>query len=367
MARNLMDPASWWRAGRPGLVGNSVFRAAAKRMERLSAWPGYSPAIALWIRYERLATATLDYDARLLARLAGRGPTEAERRKDRERQGRRNVWQGQRPPGWRGPRREPVAFWHEGGTGPVVLLLNGWTASGLVWPGDWLARLERRYRVVRVDNRGTGWSRTAPAPFTIGDMAEDAAEVLRGIGAGPATVLGLSMGGMIAQELALRHPELVGQLVLVGTRPPARSYIPPAAPVLDRELDHLLGSAPARQTSLEAFYRSIWEPQCAPGFADCRPELFDELVAQIVTQPTPWAAVINQLRAIAAWSGSSRLATIKAPTVVVHGALDELMPVGNGMRLAQLIPAARYIELPAVGHLVPIEAPDVLAEVIEGH
>jgi len=211
----------------------------------------------------------------------------------------------------------------------VVLLLNGWTASGLVWPGDWLARLERRYRVVRVDNRGTGWSRTAPAPFTIGDMAEDAAEVLRGIGAGPATVLGLSMGGMIAQELALRHPELVGQLVLVGTRPPARSYIPAAAPVLDRELDHLLGSAPARQTSLEAFYRSIWEPQCAPGFADCRPELFDELVAQIVTRPTPRAAVINQLRAIAAWSGSSRLATIKAPTVVVHGALDELMPVGT--------------------------------------
>jgi len=137
--------------------------------------------------------------------------------------------------------------------------------------------------------------------------------------------------------------------------------------VLDRELDHLLGSAPARQTSLEAFYRSIWEPQCAPGFADCRPELFDELVAQIVARPTPRAAVINQLRAIAAWSGSSRLATIKAPTVVVHGALDELMPVGNGMRLARLIPASRYIELPAVGHLVPIEAPDVLAEVIEGH
>src|SRR5262249_61030240 len=117
---------------------------------------------------------------------------------------------------------------------------------------------------------------------------------------------------------------------------------------------------------LDAFYRRLWEPQCAPGFADCHPELFDELVAQIVTRPTPRAAVIHQLRAIAAWSGSSRLARIKAPTVVVHGALDELIPVGNGIHLARHIPGARYIELSTVGHLVPLEAPDVLAEVIEG-
>ena len=347
-------------------VGGGVVRKAAKWMERISGWPGYSPAMELWLRYERVTMAILDYEARLLTRLAGRGPTKAERREDRERQARRSVWQGPHPPGWPDPRREPVAFWHEGGIGPVVLLLNGWTASGLVWPGEWLARLERRYRVIRVDNRGTGWSRTAPAPFTIGDMAEDAAEVLRGIGAGPATVLGLSMGGMIAQELAVRHPELVEQLVLVGTRPPAPNHIRAAAPVLDRELDHLLGSVPRSGAPLDAFFRSLWEPQCAPGFADRHPDLFDELVAQIVTRPTPRAAAIHQLRAIAAWSGGGRLARIKAPTVVVHGALDELIPVGNGMQLARHIPGARYIELPTVGHLVPIEAPDVLAEVIEG-
>src|SRR5262249_32166469 len=173
-------------------------------------------------------------------------------------------------------------------------------------------------------------------------------------------------GGMIAQELALRHPDLVERLVLVGTRPPAPSHIPAAAPVRDRELDHLLGPRPRRGTPLDAYFRSLWEPQCAPGFADRHPALFDELVAQIAARPTPRAGVIHQLRAIAAWSGSSRLARIKAPTVVVHGALDELIPVGNGMRLAWHIPGARYIELAAVGHLVPIEAPDVLAEVIEG-
>jgi pimeloyl-ACP methyl ester carboxylesterase len=165
----------------------------------------------------------------------------------------------------------------------------------------------------------------------------------------------------------MRHPEVVARLVLVGTRPPAPSHVRPAAPVVDRELDHLLGAPPDRHANLEAFIRSVWEPQCAPGFADCHPELFDELVAQVLERPSPRAAVIHQLRAIAAWSGSGRLATIKAPTVVVHGAADELMPVGNGARLARLIPDVRYIELAGVGHLVPIEAPDVLAKIIEGH
>jgi pimeloyl-ACP methyl ester carboxylesterase len=362
-----MDPTSRWRDDRPDLlIVNGVLHEAVKRMQRLSAWPGYSPAMELLIRYERATTATFDHQAGLLGRLTGSGPTKTQRRKNRERQARRAMWKGPRPPQWCEPLREPVAFWHEGGAGPVVLLLNGWTASGLAWPGEWLARLERRHRVVRVDNRGTGWSRMAPAPFTIADMADDAAEVLRGIGAGPAIVLGLSMGGMIAQELAVRHPQLVEQLVLVGTRPPAPSHIPPAAPVLDRELGHLLGSAPSPGTPLEVFVRSLWEPQCGPGFADTHAALFDELVAQIVTRPTPRSAVIHQLRAIAAWSGSGRLARIKAPTVVVHGALDRLMPVGNGILLARHIPGAHYVELADVGHLVPIEAPDALAEVIEG-
>ncbi|MCZ7528468.1 MAG: alpha/beta hydrolase [Acidimicrobiia bacterium] len=119
----------------------------------------------------------------------------------------------------------PRVHWHEGGAGPVLLLLNGWAASGLLWPSDWLRRLERRFHVVRVDNRGTGWSRGADAPFTIADMAEDAADVLRALGADRATVLGLSMGGMIAQELGLRHPGRVDRLVVVASRPPAPEHV----------------------------------------------------------------------------------------------------------------------------------------------
>ena len=78
----------------------------------------------------------------------------------------------------------------------------------------------------------------------------------------------------------------------------------------------------------------------------------------IARRPTPRFAVLDQARAIAAWHGAHRLRRLTAPTTVVHGAEDPLIPVRNGMRIAQLIPGARYVELPGVGHLVPYEAPD---------
>jgi 3-oxoadipate enol-lactonase len=343
----------------PGL--NVLVREAGRHMDRFSRIPGWSVALEGLIRTEALGTTVLEHQTRLLAHLVGR-TTEMERRQRRERDSRRERRGG--PPTGTPGTREPVAFWHEGGQGPVLLLINGWSASGLVWPAEWVARLERRFRVVRIDNRGTGWSRTAPAPFTIGDLAEDAAEVLRAIGAGPATVVGLSMGGMIAQDLALRHPDLVGRLILAATRPPAPDHIPAPPPVLERELGHLLAT-PRRGEPLDGYFRALWEPQCGPGFAARHPERLDELIGQVIERPAPRAAVINQLRAIAAWTAAGRPAAITAPTVVVHGELDELMPVGNGMRLARLVPAARYVELPGVGHLVPLEAPDLLADVIE--
>ena len=128
---------------------------------------------------------------------------------------------------WHGPDRVGV---HER---PLVVLVNGWTASGLLWPAGFVEQLEGSFDVVRVDNRGSGYSRTAPAPFTMAQLADDLRDVLRAIGARSATIVGLSMGGMIAQELAIRHPELVDRLVLCGTRPPPPAGFAPPRSVLD--------------------------------------------------------------------------------------------------------------------------------------
>src|SRR5687768_1937706 len=92
--------------------------------------------------------------------------------------------------------RTPVVNWVARGQGEAVLVINGWSASGLAWPKSWRAELEQRYRVIRFDNRGSGWSRGAPQPFTVGDLADDARDVFAAAGVTQARVLGLSMGGM---------------------------------------------------------------------------------------------------------------------------------------------------------------------------
>lgn len=258
-----------------------------------------------------------------------------------------------------GSSGRPPVHWHEGGVehAPTLLLVNGWTASGLVWPRAWLDRLEQHYRVIRVDNRGSGWSRSAPAPYTIADLADDAAAVLRLRRAAPATVLGLSMGGMVAQEVAYRHPRLVARLLLVGTRPASPQHLP----MSPDELHAALRRRDEGQ-SWPTFIAGLWARQCAPGFALRHPETMEEIVAQTLARPTPRAGVLGQARAVAAWSPRGLLAGIRAPTLVVHGALDPMMPVGNGVRLARGIAGAKYVQLPGVGHLVPHEAPEALLE-----
>jgi pimeloyl-ACP methyl ester carboxylesterase len=328
-------------------------------VSRKAMWAG---TINKLIDAEAQMARAREMQLRLASHMVGRRTT-AEKREQRElaaREERIAVSPHPERAGRSGRRvRTPRVFWHEGGQGDVVLLLNGWMTSGLVWPSGWLRRLEERFHVVRIDNRGTGFSRTAPAPYTMADLAEDAAQVLQAVGADRATVLGLSMGGMVAQELAFRHPEMVERLVLVASRPPSPAHLP-----IDGAMMLPLMARPDPNTTPEEHWRGIWGRFCAPGFADREPALLDELMVQFASRMTPRAAVSSQMRAIAGWYGADRLASISAPTVIVHGELDEISPVGNSMRLARLIPAARYVELPGVGHVVPLEAPDELERIL---
>jgi pimeloyl-ACP methyl ester carboxylesterase len=307
------------------------------------------------ILVEAFARRRAEHVQRVAGIMTGR-PDPAEQRRRRELDLRREL-----APGRHRARRSPVVHWHGPdrvrGDRPVVVLLNGWTASGLVWPRALVEALSRDHDVLRIDNRGTGWSRTAPAPFTLADLADDVAAVLDATGASRATVAGLSMGGMIAQELALRHPARVERLALLGTRPPAPAAITPAPSVLDGVL-----AAPSPGSSLRQFVAHAWSGIAGAEFAEAG--AFDELVDAVLERPTPRAGVLAQARAIGSWYGAARLRDLDVPTVVVHGSDDRLVPVGNGMRLAQLVPGARYVELPGVGHLVPFEAPDAVAGVL---
>lgn len=267
----------------------------------------------------------------------------------------------------RSPHR-PAVTWHESGHGPPLLLLNGFTGSGLTWPRAWVGALAERFRVIRINNRGTGWSREAPVPFTIADMADDAYDVLRTSGAGPAVVLGLSMGGMIAQELALRHSEYVKQLVLVATIPPAPAFVvaPHGIALSSTMFVHSVdGRRDATQPDEQALaqYAGMWRAFASHTF---EPEhgVLDEMSRQTLSRATPRRSAFMQARAINAWRGPARLAGIAAPTTVVHGANDRVVPVANAERIASLVPGADLRRLPSVGHLVPWEAGDELRRII---
>jgi pimeloyl-ACP methyl ester carboxylesterase len=259
----------------------------------------------------------------------------------------------------------PEVYWRASGRGPTLVLLNGWSASGLAWPRAWVRDLEADFRVVRIDNRGSGYSRIASTPFTMADLADDVAAVLDAEELKSAVVAGMSMGGMIAQEFALRHADRLVGLVLIATRPPAPAYAAPKASLM---LLDLLGP-PRRRERLDTYFTRLWTSATGEGFAASHPELIAELVAQIVERPTPRSMLVHQLRAVNGWGHAARLATLRARTVVVHGDQDPLINVINGRRLAGLIPEARLVELVGVGHLPPLEAPakllDELSQFIE--
>lgn len=262
------------------------------------------------------------------------------------------------------PDSGPAAHWHEGGRGPALLLLNGFAASGLLWPTTFIEQLERSYHVIRIDNRGTGWSRHASGPFTIATMAADAHDALRACGHDRATVVGISMGGVIAQELAIRHPECVDRLVLMATIPPPPAHVPPTdlAALMrlvfgpfndDREFD------PAYRMKVADALLAV----ASPHF-EADDDLRHEIGSQVLRRVTTVKGALLQSRAIVAWHGPERLANVRAHTTVLSGQDDPIIPVANGRHIAALIPAATHVELPRTGHLVPWESGAAVLETL---
>lgn len=251
--------------------------------------------------------------------------------------------------------------WREGGHGPALVLLNGWSASGIAWPREWLRTLRERYRVIRIDNRGSGWSRYAATPFTMADLATDVRHVLDEVGVERATVFGVSMGGMIAQEFAMRFPERVDGLVLAATAPPMPAYRRRTSGGVAWALMRPVG----RNETLEEYFRTLWSMAGGERFVQDSSHILEELVQQIVQRPTPRNMLMHQLRAVMGWGHADRLRTITGPAVVVHGAQDTFIHPSAGRRLAELIPYARYVELDGVGHLVAHEAPAATVELID--
>ena len=246
---------------------------------------------------------------------------------------------------------------YERGTGEPLFLINGLGASAHDW-GPIVERLADAYRLIAFDNRGAGRSEAPDVPTSLEEMADDAASVLGTYGLEPAHVAGYSMGGMIAQILAAERPELIRRLVLMATHPGARSAVrslPRARAVM---------SLPDDQTR-EDVVRMQYEAFVSPDFLRHRADEFEEMLAVRMSHLAPLYAWRRQLQAVKESERADRVEGIRAPTLILHGEDDPLIPFGNGEMLHQLIPDSRLVPIPGCGHMLNWEKPDEVAEALD--
>jgi pimeloyl-ACP methyl ester carboxylesterase len=232
-------------------------------------------------------------------------------------------------------------YWEEHGAGDPLLLIMGLGAT-LEWWNRLVPILSSRYRTIVYDNRGVGRSDVPAGPYPIPQMAEDAVAVMDAAGIASAHVFGASMGGMIAQELALNHPDRVRSLIL-GCTACGGSHVVPAA----KEVAIALG---ARSTMTRE--QAMWA--MAPYIFDAgtpRERIAEDIAVRL------GATVSNdgyfaQLAGIRAWSGThERLAGLKMPVLVIHGETDQLVPAENGRIVAAAIPGSRLEMIPRASHI----------------
>jgi 3-oxoadipate enol-lactonase len=246
------------------------------------------------------------------------------------------------------------------GSGEPLLLIQGMTGTHMSWGRPFLSRLEQHFDCISYDHRGIGYSSRTHEPFTIAELAGDAAGLLEALGIERAHVLGISMGGMVAQNLALAYPELLRSLTLGCTYcgGPGSQLM---APDDFQRLVEALASG-----NQERVFRATWELNLSPGFRadESRYAAFEEMAESV---PVPQETVQLQMQALVAHDTNARLPGLELPALVVHGTVDRVLPFVNGAQIAALMPNAQLERLEDVGHMFWWEQPERSAELIREH
>lgn len=233
------------------------------------------------------------------------------------------------------------------GDGPPLLMIPGWQESSRDW-GWLLPLLARRFTCITVDQRGTGFSGRPWRPWSADRMADDAVTVLDALGLDRAHVLGYSLGGITAQEVAHRHPGRVDRLVLVETSPGVIS-VPPNPWMLVVKVRELLGKV--------SFLRRI-------GVGSAPVPLPPQPVKEGPRPPAPQS--LHQLAASLTYAGVFELRNVRAPSLIVHGTADLLIPPVNARLTRRLIRGSRLELIEGVGHDSIYRRPREIAALVSG-
>jgi pimeloyl-ACP methyl ester carboxylesterase len=248
-------------------------------------------------------------------------------------------------------------YFERTGTGAPVLLVMGLGMNATGW---WrtVPVLAERLEVLAFDNRGVGRSDRPEGPYTAAEMADDCVAVLDAAGIERAHVYGISLGGMIAQEVVLRHPDRVDRLVLGATTPGGERSVPADESTL------AFFARRAQMSAEDAVWASV-PYNYGPRTRGERAGAIGEDIVQRLRfpiEPEPYRA---QLEAALGHDAGERLGQISAPTLVVHGERDRMVPAVNAHTLAEAIPGARLDLWPEAGHLYPTDEPEADRRVLE--
>jgi 3-oxoadipate enol-lactonase len=231
------------------------------------------------------------------------------------------------------------------GEGEPLLLIMGFGMPGAAWLPS--LPLFKGFKSIYFDNRGTGLSDKPDGPYTVPDMADDASNLLKALDIPRAKVFGVSMGGMIAQELTLRHPEQVVRVVL-GCTMPGGPNTKMAAPEIVEKL--MTGSKLMASDPDKAF--DVIMPVLMPqDFIDAHPEIKSMMIAGAkMMPPTPPATSDRAMAGVSTFNAYDRLPQIKCPVMIVHGEADVLVPPENAHLIKSKIPQAELYMIPGAGH-----------------
>lgn len=246
------------------------------------------------------------------------------------------------------------------GEGEPLLLIMGMSGSHLHWGEPFLNALDQHLSTTSFDHRGIGSSTRLSGAISIVDMAEDAVALLDVLGLESAHIMGISMGGMIAQEVALRHPSRVRTLTLGCTYAGGEGSALSGADVM-----HRLGEA-MLSGDRERAIRTGWEVNVSEEWAADEEHFqpFHDIAQRL---PVALEVIQAQMAAIGEHDTSERLAEISAPTLVIHGTADQMLPASNATMLATRIPGSRLELLEGVGHLFFWERPELSARLVTEH
>jgi pimeloyl-ACP methyl ester carboxylesterase len=245
------------------------------------------------------------------------------------------------------------------GSGEALAMIMG-LGGGIPWLLLQIPTFSQQYQVVVFDNRGTGGSDAPDTPYSMEMMAGDLAGLLENIGVKSAHVLGISMGGMIAQHFALLYPEKVKTLILGATTYGGTHRIAPDMEsikvLFDMErMQRLTPEERAKETLPYVF---------SQDFINNNQELIQDLLAKMEGHVTPLHSYMRQAAAIMGHDTYERLPDIKVPTLVIAGDADKLVPVENSRLIASRIPMAELVILKNMGHGFNIEAAEQVNDVV---